>query len=202
MSEEAGGLSDDITFLRRLAEAGRNKPISGGALLVATGGIWGGLCLLGWSAWIGFVRLGAWANALGLIGIALSIAAGFVFTRGRHKAAAAGLSSLAFQAAWTGAAVGILVIAFIDQIAMWRTGNPLVFVSQSSIFICLYGIAWFISSALARRWWFLAVAVASFAMAIVIALLPYGPTQLLGLSIAVFALTVVPGAVLMRQEAR
>jgi hypothetical protein len=202
MTEEIDSLREDISFLRTLAEAGKERPLFGGFILAAAGLIFGTTALVSWLALDGVIHFGFSIGVLWLGALIMAAVGGFLVhltTRGRSFATA-GPSNLAFAMAWNGAGIGILVMAAVNVVAALKYHSPLVLVAQAPTIICLYGIAWFISSAFVRRWWFLGVAITSFAFAIALAALPYGAPQMLGFAIAIYGLVFVPGIYLMTRD--
>jgi hypothetical protein len=112
----------------------------------------------------------------------------------------AGPSNRAFAMAWNGVGIGIFVLLLVNIIVVWRIQNPIVLVLQAPTYICLYGIAWFISSRLAQRRWFLGVAIACFAFSLLLAFLSYGAAEMLGFAIAIVCTALIPGVYLMMGE--
>jgi hypothetical protein len=202
MSDGTSGLNEDLRFLRSLAEAGKNRPLWGGIFLVVIGGIWTVATFVDWLGWTGVIALdGRAADYISVAAVVLTLATGFALTPARTGVVAQGPSTFAFRIAWAGISLGIFATLAVEYVASRRLG-PVALASQDSMILCFYGVGWFISSALVKRWWFLGVAIGSFALAVALALLPYGPTKLLAYSISIALLTVVPGVVLMTQERR
>jgi hypothetical protein len=203
VTDDTSSLKDDISFLRSLAEAGRNRPLVGGIGLVGAGTIFGGAAFLNWLEWSGLVELGLAPKWIWIGALVLFLVAGTVcIPMLRARNASANPSNHAFAMAWSGAGLGILVLFIVNIINVWRWHNQLVLTAQASTYICLYGVAWYVSAGLVKRRWFLGVALLSFAFAILFALLPFGPQQMLAFAIAIICTALIPGIYLMAQEPR
>ena len=86
-------IHEDISYMRQLAEKGRNGPIVGGAFLAAAGVVFGITCLLQWAAMTG--RLAISDREIGWIWTAAYVVFALVWfalwfgLRSRRRAAAA-----------------------------------------------------------------------------------------------------------------
>ena len=204
MTDDTSSMREDLGFLRSLAEAGRNRPVRGGASLVLAGVIFGGVAFYEWLALIGAV--GLWGPGYQLLWLAAVliylVAFAAVIPRTRAWGDAAGPSTRAFGMAWSGAGAGIFIVCLASGILIWRTHDFRTIALQMSAIITLYGVAWYISAALAKTWWFLGIALLSFAFAILFTALPYGPEEMLAFALAIFCTTLLPGIYLMTRESR
>jgi hypothetical protein len=199
VTDETSSLKDDISFLRSLAELGRDRPLGGGVWLVAGGAIFGSAALISWLEMTGLLAFGIPVQLVWLGALVLAFGAHWLLSVRFGGLKAAGPSTRAFAMAWSGVGIGILVLALVNALAFWRYQNSIVLALEAPTYICLYGIAWFVSSALVRRWWFLGVAIACFAFSIVLVLLPY-PTAMLGFAVAIICTAFMPGVYLMTGE--
>jgi len=165
---------------------------------VLAGVIFGGAAFLSWLELAGLIPPAIPQPAIWLGALALALASLFLIARfGSLKSA--GPATRVFAMAWNGTGIGILVLAVVNALAVWKYRNEVVELLQAPTYICLYGVAWFISSGLVRRWWFLGVAIVCFAFSIVLVLLPF-PTSMLGFAVAIVSTALIPGLYLMLGE--
>jgi len=208
VSDETPSLKDDISFLRSLAEAGRDRPIVGGIILVAAGAIFGGGALLQWLVllhWISApISISPMFNLINFGALALFVAACFALRplmRARFAKIGVGQATRSFAMAWNAIAIGIVVVSLVTAIDFRRTHDPVLFAQQACTIITLYGVAWLASATAPRRTLFFAVAGLSFLLAIGCALVP-GPTQVLAFAVTILLVAFVPGLYLVLRELR
>ena len=200
MTDETSSLKDDISFLRSLAEAGRDRPIRGGIALILAGTIFGSVAMYEWLALIRIAHLSpAGFPILWIVGLVLFLLA-MLWAIPRTGSSLTGSSTRAFSRAWSGVGIGILVVFLANVIALRRTFIPQAATLQMSTYICFYGVAWYISAGLAEKRWFLGVALAAFAFALELALVPFGAYQMLSFAVAIISLALVPGIYLVTRE--
>ena len=197
MSDE--GLRDDISFLRDLAEAGRSRPVAGGAMLVAAGVIFGLAAFANWLILAHEISLSLsqstiW-NAAWILYLVVWTA---IFLRMRsRRAAPLDPVNRVFGIAWSATGISIFVMIGAGVLAYRKLHDPVVFALFPSCTTILYGAAWFVSAAAARRYWMLWVAIGSFASALVFAAMTDAADLSLAFGIAIVAIILVPGARLM-----
>ncbi len=150
---------NDLAFLRSLAEAGRDAPLSAGPYLVFGGGWFAvasiviGLADL---ALIPFTRNEVMpACMLGaLVGFGITLA---VLVR-RDARKAETNTNKAVGAAWTAAGFGIFFYFLAIQIASWRTGSGDLHHTMLLVVLLLYGTAWLVMAQVTGRRWMVGVA--------------------------------------------
>lgn len=201
MTDQATNLRDDIAFMRSLAEEGRQGPMLGGSIMLASGLLFGTASLVIWAG----LRQGlsadsglmwAWAVAGALFALVLF---GFL----RRVGGGAGGASRAAGIAWSGAGwamstvvLSLLLIAAKTQ--LWQVAAAI-----SPMILALYGCAWFVAGRIYKRVWVTAVAFASFAMALVNAwYVTEGATGYLIYGLTLYFLAALPGFVMLRQARR
>ena len=193
---------DDIAYVRNLAEEGRRTPLLSGPVLVAAAAIFGGASLAQWAIQTGvldinpWAQLGVWIGAGVLFGAALAMILG----RMRRKPGYNSVANTAVGAAWSG--IGFLIFAvWLGMVAMGlRTGDWGAMQLMPSLVFAAYGAAWTVAAAMSGQKWINAVALASYAGAVLLAAFvgePSGYLVFLGLLIGV---VLIPGLVLMRRE--
>lgn len=194
-------LSDDIAFMRALAEAGQGTPLAGGAILLASGLAFGTASLVLWASAIGRLALKNWqVNVVWLAASAIFIAVLVAVQRGRPPQ---GQGAKAVSIAWSGAGIACFAIGLSLAIISARGGGAIVVAAFPPIILALYGGCFFVAAAVSRARWLYAVAIGSFVMAVVSAwFATEGATLYLVYGLSLLALDALPGFVLMRQARR
>jgi hypothetical protein len=205
MSEHADSLRDDLSYMRKMAEQGRSGPILGGAFLAGAGLTYGAAALLQWLIETGATTLPItpsqiWIGASVLF--ALVWLALFVRLRGSGVAQAPGATQFAFGMAWSGCGLGILAMLGALAIAGNRMNVPQLMEANAFVAFAFYGTAWFVSGALARQAWMFAVALAAFAITLLLAALIGTPNELLAFAAGLVLTLAVPGFVLASRAGR
>ena len=198
MTDQNQSLHDDIAFLRGLAEAGRDRPMMGGSILVATGVIFGAASLL---VWLGATVLAMppagyvliWMGALALDVVALA-----VLLRRIPRGGGSGGQATAGMA-WSYIGCAIFVMGASVSIAGLRLGIPNLMLVFPSVLMALYGAGWLIAAFVTRQGWLRLVGFGAFAMSLVNAWFADGPAIWLVYGVSLLALLAAPGVVLMRQ---
>lgn len=200
MSEQPQSVHDDIAFMRSLAEAGRDKPMLGGAILLAAGAIFGTASLVVWyqaavRSVEGVMYPAVWGGAFLLYLACLIPLLGRLPRSANTMQAATGI-------AWSGAGWAMLFICASLFVLSHRLESAAPMFAIASIFMALYGAAWWVAATLMRRRWMQVCAVGSFVMAVAIAWFSNSHTMWLLYAASLFAFLAAPGLVLMRQARR
>jgi hypothetical protein len=187
-----------------MAEQGRRGPLLGGAFLAGAGLTYGAAAALHW-----LVQTGAVSAPISIPQIWIGASVLFVlvwlvlFFRLRGSGAQApGAAQFAFGMAWSGCGLGILVMLGALAIAGRRMNVPQLMEANAFVAFAFYGTAWFVSAALARQTWMFAVALAAFAIALLLAALVGTATQLLAFAAGLVLTLAVPGFVLTSRAGR
>jgi len=197
MSDQNQTLRDDIAFLRGLAEAGREQPMAGGSILLATGLIFGAASLL---VWVGATMLAMKPAAYGLIwvgALAVDVAVLAILLRRVPRAVAGGPATAGM--AWSYLGWSIFVMGASVSVAGWRLGIPNLMLVFPSVLMALYGAGWLIAAFVTRQGWLKAVGYGSFAMSLVNAWFADGPAIWLVYGASLLLLLALPGLLVMRQ---
>jgi hypothetical protein len=190
---------EHLAYLRSLAVAGRDAPLSSGPYLVA-GGVWFGLAsLVHWAVAIGALELPPQAYAPIWIAAAIGFVASlFVLLRRDSHGVESG-SNRAINAVWSAVGISIFVIWVSLWLASARLGDFTLMNAMPLYILAVYGAAWSVAGMLTRQRWIWATAYAAFGAAVVVALLIDSAHVMLAYAVALFACAVVPGLVLMRR---
>ncbi len=196
-------LSEDLTYIRDLAEAGRNAPLLGGRFLA----LWGGLAALGYFSHF-LIATGAFGlppAALGAVWVSFAVlGAGGQFLLSRRARAKPGQSSAGnrVQAVlWTTA--GLFLFAYfaglIIRIQILGTGVEGFYWSVPMV-LGLYGIAQFVTGTISSHKALKFAGLAAFAGVIATVFLTGTEYVWLAGSICAFFAVFVPGLILARCE--
>lgn len=197
MTDHNQAVREDIAFMRSLAEAGRDRPMLGGSILLMCGLVFGSASLAVWymSAVLG---LGGWMY-LAVWGAAFVAFLLMLFPLIRALPRTGGAYQVAMGVAWSAVGVSIFFIWASMMLLSFKLDIPNLMVVFPSVLMALYGGAWWLGATLLRQRWLHLVAWGSFAMALVNAWYADGPAVWLVYGLSLLGLLAVPGAVLMRQ---
>lgn len=189
----------DLSYLRQLAEAGKDTPLMAGPYLVAAGSWFAAASLAQWPVLRTAFDLDV-AEAAGLWFVA---AAGFAFhlawlvrrDRGRPENA----SNRAVNATWQG--VGFAIFAFWLGVAALAYRRDDYFLIKTVLLqvLSLYGAAWMLAARMTGRGWMQANAFFAFLTVPVLGVLMGTGQEFLVYAIALVLTAVVPGVWLMRE---
>jgi hypothetical protein len=149
---------DDLNFLRCLAEAGQDAPLTMGPYLIAGGG-WFGLASLA----IGLAQLGAIPGGVNaVLGQAMLIAVvGFAVTLfmllRRERGRVQNTTNNTLGAAWSAVGWGIFLFVIAISLVVARTGEEYLLNSISLVVLTLYAMAWKLSAEVSRKSWMNAI---------------------------------------------
>jgi hypothetical protein len=196
---------DDVSFLRTLAEDGRDAPLTIGPALFFAGAIFGPACAIAvWGGLSGRIT-GAFTDPAMFLGAGAAYAA-VMWRVHRHMPAPAGAASranLAAQIAWTAVALAIGAITATLVALQAATHDGRVMLALPPLVLIAYGAAWTMAAGASRQRWLWLVALASFGLAVGMSLLANSPAAFFGLFIAaVFGVLGLPGFILMLQARR
>jgi hypothetical protein len=204
MTDVQTKIGDDLAYLKTLAEEGRAAPVLAGPYMALGGGLFGTTSLAAYAIQAGFLPLPA--SAVGGIwlasGLVFALGLPFLNRRTRTRPGAASSVNETIGVVWTqaGIAIGVLFVALMA--AGFRTSDWGVFNVFPSIILALYGLCWTTAAHIGRTGWLRRIGVGGFIAAIALATVAGGPLLWIAYAIALFALALAPGLLLMRQEGR
>ena len=199
--------SNDLAYVRAIAEEGRNAPLTGGLMIVWWGSVIGIAALVQYSSDIGVVKwpvgmLWRWSIALAFgWGVGHFVQQKFVTnvpggtTFGNKTAAAA----------WIGVGVFMTVyfLAIIAAMYVLRDdGFPVhyLFASMFPVAFGLFGVTYLVTSVAANQPWMRYVAVFSWGLMVAMIFAVNTKHGNLLAALGCFGSAVVPGLILMRQQ--
>jgi hypothetical protein len=187
-------LSEDIAFIRAMAEEGRRVPFRGGVSLTA-GLIWGSASLYCWS-----VASGLWTNPPGgvastgwiwLIAAVLFAIAGFPLRMYRRSPGAPRMAATA----WGAVGIACWTISAAIIIAGARTHVWAIFAVIPPVIMALYAGGWMIGAMVFRARWQLWVGGLCLLSSLVLAWFAAQPVEFLLFALALYGLAGLPGLV-------
>jgi hypothetical protein len=195
---DQNAIRDDIAFMRALAEEGRNGPLVGGPMLLASGLCFGSASLAVWLNQTFALVTSSWSFfAIWTISLALFLAVLFVARPNRRPSAGA---SRAIGVAWSGGGLSIFFVGLSLVVMVVRGKDPYVANVFLPFILSIYGSAWFVAAVLSKTRWLSAVAAGSFLFALVTAWFASdGLIVFLIYGLGLYALVAAPGYVLMRK---
>ncbi|WEK41206.1 MAG: hypothetical protein P0Y50_06260 [Candidatus Brevundimonas colombiensis] len=202
MTRDTQAIQDDIAYLRGLAHEGRQAPLLAGPILVTAGVIFGSTSLIHWAIQSGVLRLNPWFQlwiwvvAGAVFAVALTILIGRIKTKPGVRSA----GNKAVGAAWEAVGYGIFV-TWLALVAMaLKTGNWSWMSVMPTAVLVAYGSAWMIGAAMTRTRWMSMTALAAYVGAVAVAWFVGSPLIYPVYAVVLFAVALVPGLILMRQE--
>jgi hypothetical protein len=203
MSDSERSLSDDVAFLRALAEGDTASAAREGAILVAVGLIFGLVAVQYWSIESAFIAASpavhTWLWLDGFIPFLICVAV----ISAKYRAHPPGAASRALAATWKGMGAAFIVADIALYAASRELGIPLLvkWIFPLVVFV-LIGGAWGVAFAVRRRSSFAVLASGNFAAAIFAALMIGRPQEWLVLAGGLFFLVAVPGGVMLAARPR
>lgn len=197
MADQNQTLRDDIAFVRELAEAGRDRPMLGGQILVVCGLIYG---VASFAVWVMIAVMNRPAGESWIpwaISSALWLMVLIPMVR-RTRRRSAGPQEIAGQA-WASVGYAIFAIAVSLVVVGERLHIPLIMAMFPSVLMALYGAAWSVAATAFRKRWMHAVAIASFVMAPVNGWFATSPAIYLVYAVSLIGLLTLPGLYVVRQ---
>lgn len=189
---------DDLSFLRSLAEAGRDAPLQAGPYLVA-GGSWfaGASLLLGLQA-LGVLALPAtatwWVWLVAMVGFSATL---FLLIR-RDSQHVANTTNAAIGAAWSAAGWGIFAFFVAVYIVAARTDSYAVLNTVAPAVLVLYGVCWKLSAEITRQRWMNGVTALTFVALLLVSASIGSRWTWIAYAAALMLSGVLPGLYLMR----
>jgi hypothetical protein len=202
MTRETQAIQDDIAYMRALAHDGRHAPLLAGPILVAASIIFGVANLGQWALLSGVIDADPWAPVWLWIGAGLVFGATLAVLIGHMKGKPGFNSSgnRAVGAAWSAVGYGIFV-TWLGLMAMGlKTGDWSAMMVMPTVVFVAYGSAWIIGGAMTNTRWMTLTGLASYAGAVATGWFAGETTMYLIFTATIFAVALIPGLVLIRQE--
>ena len=194
-------LDEQIELVRRLALAGRDAPLVGGRICLLAGLVFSGASLWTWLVLDHYITAPIAAIAVPWA-IALAVVMAYVvYLRQRFPEPNADTTTnRAARAAWSGIGRALFALQAAFLVVALRSNESGIYLLLPSCIFALYGAAWTVGAAMTERTWLKVLSVASFAVAIALALAERAALSFLLQAFAFLALVAAPGAILLRLE--
>jgi hypothetical protein len=202
MTRDTQTIQDDIAYMRALAQEGRRAPLLAGRFLVAAALIFGCANLVQWALLSGAIEAGRWAPLWLWIGAGAVFGVALAVLR-RQMTGKPGLNSTgnrAVGAAWSAVGYGIFVTWMALVALGLKSGDWSIMKIMPTVVFVAYGSAWMIGAAMTRMRWMTAIGLFSYFGAVVVAWFIGSPVVYPLYTLVIFAVALVPGLILMRQE--
>lgn len=189
---------EDLSFLRGLAESGRDAPLMAGPYLIA-GGAWFSLAsLVQWPVVRDLLGFGAGQAAMGWVIAALGFAVHLAILVRRDRGKVENASNRAVNGVWTGIGFGIFAFWMGIAIMAYQRSDVFLMNAISLQVLSVYGIGWMVASAVTRQGWMSFTAFWAFATVPVLGAFVGTGHEYLIYTIALVLTAVVPGVRLVR----
>ncbi len=189
----------DLAYLRSLAEAGREGPLTSGPWLLAAGLWYGAASFVHWLIATGTLAVGPTGYLYLWVGASLGYPA-IAIVIGRKARRIETTSNRIINAAWLAVAIGILSFWVAVALISLRSDSPFVWVTMPLITLAVYGMAWWIASAITHKSWMRTTAVASFACVPLAAWFYDSTTLFLVYSVCLVLTAGAPGYLMIREN--
>ncbi len=202
MTRDTQAIQDDIAYMRALAQEGRHAPLLAGPVLVTAAVIFGAANLGQWALLSGAIDAGPWAPVWLWIGAGLVFGAALAVLIGRMKGKPGFNSSgnRAVGAAWTAVGYGIFA-TWLGLMAMGlKTGDWSAMMAMPTVVFVAYGSAWIIGGTMTNTRWMTLTGLGSYVGAVAMGWFAGDMAVYLVFTLVIFAVALVPGLILMRQE--
>jgi hypothetical protein len=192
----------DLAFMKALVDEGGRSQMTGGAIFLAAGLLYGLQCLVHWTQMAGITRFSDAFMLAFVIGITVAflIVLGVVIWRDR-KTGQRAVGTRAMNAAFAGAGLANLVLCSVFGLVAWRARSVTVWLLYPVTISVVQGAAWYVAYAMRKRVWLVLVSAGWFGTAAALGLLASrgnAPAYLLVLGLALLVLMAAPGALMMR----
>jgi hypothetical protein len=199
---EAQQAHADLAFMKALVEEGGRSQMTGGAIFLAAGLLYGLQCLVHWTQIVGITHFSDGFMLVFVIGITVAfvIALSVVIWRDR-KTRQRGVGTRALNAAFGGAGLANLALCSVFGLVAWRERSETIWLLYPVTISVVQGFAWFVAYMIRRRLWLALVSVGWYATAVGLGLLISRAdlaAYILLLSVALLVLMALPGGVMMR----
>lgn len=198
MHPDAVSPAENLSFMRSLAEAGRDAPLTAGPYLVAGGGWFGAASLLIGLHDMGFFALQANLMAALMLGATAGFAVTLYLLIRRDNRHVPNMTNRIVGAAWSAVGFGIFAFFVAVAIVAARSGNGFIMNSIALAVLTLYGAAWQLTGAVTGQRWMTGVTILTFTSLLIVAAAIGTPYAWIAYAVALALSAVVPGLYLVR----
>ncbi len=200
MSGDIETARDDLAYLRAMVSGSGRFEAAAGELFFWAGTLYGLQCLGHWLDVAGLIHLPPLAMLALAFGptVLFIVVLSMVIWKSR-KATPAGVASRALNAAFQGAGLANLVMAFVFAYGANKAHSMTLWLYHPVVVCMFQGVAWYVAWTIRREAWIGVVSLGWFVTTISCGMLVDQPGSfLLVLAIALLLLMAIPGYVMMR----
>ena len=197
-------VSQNLAFVRALVSEGGRAQLSGGALFMVAGLVYGLQCIVQWAGAIGFIYLGLVGNLIAgtLPTVVFILAVIWVAWRDRGLKPK-GVGTRALNAAFGSAGLTNLFMAFVFGYNAIRHDSLAIWLYYPAVVCALQGAAWYIAHMIRKQLWLALVSAGWFVTTVALGVLIDSPnTYVLVLGFALILLMGGSGYAMVRMAKR
>ncbi|MFZ9905032.1 MAG: hypothetical protein ACO3GE_06470 [Steroidobacteraceae bacterium] len=194
--------NEDLSFLRAMAESGRDAPLMAGPYLIAGGGWFATASLIQWPMIRDLVGLSATQAALAWLIAAVGFSVHLAILIRRDRSKVENTHNRAINAAWTAVGFGIFAFWMGTAVMAYQRGDGFLMNVISLQVLSVYGIAWLVAAAMTGQFWMKLTAFAAFVTIPILGAFAGTGEEFLIYAIALVLTAVVPGVRLVRESQR
>ncbi|MFM7532033.1 MAG: hypothetical protein ACKO5J_06035 [Rubrivivax sp.] len=153
MTDSAQTAQEHLAFLRQLAHAGKEAPLTAGPYLIAGGAWFGAASLIQWPPLRDLLGLGAGQAVLAWLVAAAGFAVHLALLIRRDWHQVENSANRVVNATWMGVGLGIFAFWLGVAAMAWQRGDAFVMNTISLQVLTVYGIAWIIAGAATGQGW-------------------------------------------------
>jgi hypothetical protein len=197
MTDNQTAASSDLSYLRTLAESGKEAPLTAGPYLIAGGGWFAAASLTQWPVLRNLLGLDAQQAMMAWLAAAAGFAIHLIVLIRQDRTRSENSSNRAVNSVWTG--IGFAIMAFWIGVAImsYRQEDPSLMNSISLHVLSLYSVGWAVAAAMTRQGWMKVNALMALITVPVLGAFVGTGHEYLIYAIALILTAVVPGVRLM-----
>jgi hypothetical protein len=202
MTRDTQNIQDDIAYMRALAQEGRHAPLLAGPFLVTAAVIFGVANLGQWALLTDVIDASPWAPVWLWVGAGLVFGVALAVLTGRMKGKPGFNSSgnRAVGAAWSAVGYGIFATWLGLMARGLNSGDWSAMMAMPTVVFVAYGSAWIIAGTMTNTRWMTLTGVVSYVGAVAMGWFAGDMAMYLVFAGMIFAVALIPGLIMMRQE--
>lgn len=153
MTDTTHTAQENLAFLRQLAHAGKEAPLTAGPYLIAGGAWFGAASLIQWPLIRDIFGLSMERGTLAWLVAAAGFAVHLVLLIRRDRHQVENAANRIVNASWMGVGLGIFAFWLGVAAMAWQRGDVFVMNTISLQVLTVYGIAWIIAGAATGQGW-------------------------------------------------
>jgi hypothetical protein len=191
----------DLAFMKALVEKASQSQMSGGAVFLAGGLLYGFQCLVQWAQLVELIHPSDIFMLLFVIAITVAFVVVAVAISVSSRAGERAVATRALNAAFGGAGLANMVLCSVFGFVAFRMKSMTIWLLYPITISVLQGFMWYIAYMMKKRLWIATLCAGWYLTAIALGVLMSSddlPSYILVLSLALFLLMALPGWYMMR----